>query len=52
MLNGSPESFNKEFENNKKAIGKSLSSKKVRNKIAGYITRLKKNQKTIIDDQE
>ena len=43
-------SFGKTFEENKKALGRVLPSKKVRNKIAGYIARIKRNTKTIIDN--
>ncbi len=32
--------FNTEFENNKKALKDTMPSKPIRNKIAGYITRL------------
>jgi ribosomal protein S17E len=52
LLEKSDESFGKTFEENKKALGSTLPSKKVRNKIAGYIARLKTNTKTIIDDKE
>jgi len=52
LLEQSSESFGKTFEENKKALGSTLSSKKMRNKIAGYIARLKCNTKTIIDDEE
>ncbi len=52
LLEKSNESFGKTFEENKKALGSTLPSKKVRNKIAGYIARLKTNTKTIIDDNE
>ena len=36
--------FNSDFENNKKVLNTSMPSKKVRNKIAGYIARLEKNK--------
>ena len=52
MLESSPESFGKTFEENKKALGNTLPSKRMRNRIAGYIARIKKNTKTIIDDSE
>jgi len=52
LIENSNESFGKTFEENKKALGNSLSSKKVRNKIAGYIARIKRNTKAIIDDNE
>ena len=32
--------FNEEFNNNKKHLGNTMPSKPIRNKIAGYITRL------------
>ena len=37
--------FNDNFEENKKMITGLTPSKKIRNKIAGYIARLKKKQK-------
>ena len=52
LIENSDESFGKTFEENKKALGNILPSKKVRNKIAGYIARIKTNRKTIIDDTE
>lgn len=51
LIESSDESFGKTFEENKKALGRILPSKKVRNKIAGYIARIKKNRKSIIDDE-
>ncbi|MDP1728595.1 MAG: 30S ribosomal protein S17e [archaeon] len=32
--------FNKEFNNNKKILGRSMPSIRLRNQIAGYITRI------------
>lgn len=52
LIENSDESFGKTFEENKKTLGSILPSKKVRNKIAGYIARIKKNKKVIIDDTE
>jgi len=52
LIESSNESFGKTFEENKKALGSILPSKKMRNKIAGYIARINKNTKNIIDDQE
>jgi small subunit ribosomal protein S17e len=52
LLENTDESFGKTFEENKKSIGRTLPSKKMRNKVAGYIARIKKNRKTIIDDTE
>ncbi len=50
LIKKSDESFGETFEVNKKALGGILPSKKMRNKIAGYIARIKRNTKTIIDD--
>ena len=36
--------FNKDFEANKKLIPNLTPSKKIRNKIAGYLARIKKKQ--------
>jgi len=52
LIENSNESFEKTFGENKKALGSILPSKKMRNKIAGYITRINKNTKNIIDDAE
>ena len=52
LLGKSDENFTEEFEDNKKALGRILPSKKVRNKIAGYIGRLKKQRVTFINDAE
>ena len=52
LIENSSESFGKTFEENKKALGSILPSKKMRNKIAGYIARINRNTKTIIDDNE
>lgn len=38
-------SFNGDFENNKKILSNTMPSKKVRNKIAGYISRLEKRRR-------
>ena len=52
-----PESFDVTFEKSKRALGRTLPSKKVRNKIAGYIARIQrrtekaKKEKTIIDNK-
>ena len=37
--------FSKSFENNKKVLGMTMPSKKVRNKIVGYISHLKSREK-------
>lgn len=36
--------FSEEFEENKKILGKEMPSKKMRNKIAGYLSRYKKQK--------
>jgi small subunit ribosomal protein S17e len=51
LLDKSPESFGKTFEENKKALGATLPSKRMRNKIAGYVARIKKNTKKEIEEQ-
>ena len=37
--------FSEDFEKNKRILGNSMPSKSLRNKIAGYIARLKKKEK-------
>lgn len=37
--------FNENFEKNKKILGREMPSKKMRNKIAGYISRTKRAEK-------
>lgn len=36
--------FNEDFENNKKILGRTMPSKKLRNRIAGLIARMKKQE--------
>jgi small subunit ribosomal protein S17e len=50
LVEKAPESFDKDFDVNKKALGSILASKKTRNKIAGYISRIKKSSKTLIKE--
>ena len=45
-LVGKESAFDESFENNKKILGRTMPSKPIRNKIAGYLARLKKMQKT------
>ena len=52
LIENSDESFGKTFEENKKSLGNTLPSKRMKNRIAGYITRLKRNQKKIIGDDK
>ena len=37
--------FSKDFERNKKILGSTMPSKKIRNQIAGYLSRLYKKEK-------
>lgn len=37
--------FSESFEENKKILGKTMPSKKIRNQIAGYLAREKKKEK-------
>jgi len=39
--------FTKDFNRNKKVLGNTLPSKRIRNMIVGYIARIKKRQKEI-----
>ena len=43
--------FSENFEDNKKCLNQSLPSKKLRNKIAGYLARLTRNKDSLIDDR-
>ncbi|MBM3232411.1 30S ribosomal protein S17e [Candidatus Pacearchaeota archaeon] len=46
------QSFAEEFNSNKKILGSTMPSKKVRNKIAGYIARLKKAERIIRENPQ
>ena len=37
--------FRDSFEGNKKILGKTMPSKKIRNRMAGHMTRIKKSEK-------
>lgn len=37
--------FGEDFEKNKKTLGNTMPSKKLRNQIAGYLSRLKKQER-------
>ena len=37
--------FSENFEKNKEILGDTMPSKKIRNQVAGYLSRLKKNEK-------
>lgn len=51
LMEKTSESFKEDFESNKKALNGVLPGKKMRNQIAGYIARLKKNTKNIISEE-
>lgn len=51
LVGVAPELFNSEFNHNKKILGRNMPSKKVRNMIAGFITRYKRNTKKIIQEE-
>lgn len=51
LVEKAPELFTGDFDHNKKVLGSNMPSKKVRNMIAGYISRLKKNTKKIIQEE-
>jgi ribosomal protein S17E len=51
LLDGENE-FDGTFEKNKKLLGRTMPSKSIRNKIAGYIARLKKAEKVKADRAE
>jgi ribosomal protein S17E len=42
--------FSESFENNKKILGSTMPSKKIRNQIAGMIARIKRNQLKIREE--
>ncbi|MDD5193610.1 MAG: 30S ribosomal protein S17e [Candidatus Nanoarchaeia archaeon] len=44
LLNIEDNMFTEKYEDNKRLLADSMPSKKVRNQIAGYITRLKKSK--------
>jgi small subunit ribosomal protein S17e len=50
LLEKTPELFTTKFGDNSKALGQTMPSKRIRNMIAGYITRLKRQTKKIIQD--
>ena len=52
LLEKNPELLTKDFDHNKKVLGSEMPSKPLRNKIAGYITRLKRNTQKLINEKE
>ena len=51
LIEKNPEIFSSDFEQNKKILGKTMPSKRLRNMIAGYITRIKKDTKNILNNK-
>jgi len=51
MMDGC-DGFSGDFETDKKILGNTMPSKSIRNKIAGYIARLKKQQALTVNTQE
>ncbi|VVB79980.1 30S ribosomal protein S17e [uncultured archaeon] len=45
-LIGEGVAFEDNFENNKKVLGTTMPSKKIRNQVAGYLSRIRQQQKT------
>jgi len=52
LLDATHDIFSSDFGHNKKVIGSTMPSKRLRNRIAGYVTRIKKNTHKIIDEGE
>jgi len=53
LMSESADSFSPDFGKNKKALSNNtMPSKRMRNMIAGYLARLKKNTKTILSDEQ
>jgi len=50
LVETTPESFGDKFDANQNALGNTMPSKKMKNKIAGYITRIKRNTHKLIQD--
>ncbi len=44
--------FSGEFDKNKKSLGSTLPSKRLRNKVAGYVGRIIKMNKKIIEEKD
>jgi len=50
LLKSEDHQFNEDFDHNKKLLGHTMPSKKIRNKIAGYLARLMKAKTTQISE--
>jgi small subunit ribosomal protein S17e len=53
LIEKTPDSFSPSFTENKKSLGSNtMPGKRVRNMVAGYISRIKKNTKSILEEKE
>jgi small subunit ribosomal protein S17e len=50
LIEKTSDTFTSKFGDNSKALGNTMPSKRIRNMIAGYITRIKKNTHKIIEE--
>jgi small subunit ribosomal protein S17e len=50
LIEKTPDTFENTFSANSKALGRTMPSKRIRNMIAGYITRIKKNTHKLIQE--
>lgn len=50
LIEKTPDSFTSKFEDNSKALRQAMPSKRIKNMVAGYITRIKKNTKKLIQE--
>lgn len=51
LIEKQTESFTGEFNDNKKALGSTMPSKRLRNMIAGYVARIKKKTHKLIKEE-
>lgn len=51
LIDRTPDTFTSTFGDNSKALGRTMPSKRIRNMIAGYITRIKKNTHKLIKEE-
>jgi len=52
LIESDPDLYDIKFEHNKKILKNSLPSKRLRNKVAGYISRLKKDNKKMNESRD
>jgi small subunit ribosomal protein S17e len=51
LVESMSESFTDDYENNKKVLGSTMPSKRIRNKIAGYITRINRRSSSKAEEK-